>query len=237
MSAGRLPRLRSLLFSPGNVPKMLLKGWGSGADALVLDLEDSIPAQAKAIARQGVRDFLVSRPAAAQAGALGPLLIPRVNALSSGLLVDDLAGVCRAGVAALTVPKVESKEEMLEVVYRVQRCSALQHMEPPPLLPWIETAKGLVNAYDIASCSPHIAGLCFGRDDLLADMGVDRGSGFESALCTHARTVIAVAARAARVQALDTPWVDLRADAAAVKAYVERAKALGLTGMFAIHPR
>ncbi len=94
---------------------------------------------------------------------------------------------------------------------RVQHAARLRDLPPPPLLPWIETARGVANAVKIATCSPLVAGLCFGRDDFLADMGIDRASsgGFESPVCTHARAVISVAARTARIQCFDTPWPDI----------------------------
>lgn len=117
--AATLGRVRSLLFSPGNVVSMLLKGHHSGCDAQVLDLEDSVPVAAKTVARQAVHDFLEARVAQlgqgrSNAHGQGPLLIPRVNSLRSGLFADDIERVCHKAAAAITIPKIETKDEMLE---------------------------------------------------------------------------------------------------------------------------
>ncbi len=88
--------------------------------------------------------------------------------------MDDLDRVCVRGIDGITIGKVDSRNMMLEAIYKINQVAQGRSLEPPVVLPWIETSKGLVNAADIASCSPQIGGLCFGRDDFLADMAVDR---------------------------------------------------------------
>lgn len=140
--------MRSLLFTPGNVAKMLAKGATSGAHVQIVDLEDSVPASAKLHARVSARQYLTEaacRP--------GPLLVARVNNVSS-LLEGDIEAVCVAGLWGVTVGKIESREEMGHVAALVARRAPRAR-----LLPWIETARGVENALQIATASPSVAGL------------------------------------------------------------------------------
>src|SRR3990170_2314030 len=104
-----LPLLRSLLFVPGNRPKMLDKAPGAGADAIVLDLEDSVPPAEKEAARQMVRERLASY------GQLACTVTVRVNAISSGMTAEDLAAVVVVGLQGITLPKCQSADEMREM--------------------------------------------------------------------------------------------------------------------------
>ena len=104
------------------------------------------------------------------------------------------------------------------------------------LIPWIETAKGVLNVYDIATSSSRIAGLCFGADDYRADMQLERSEeGNESAALLHARVSMCVAARAANVPAFDTPWIDIK-NLDGLKSFIQRSKNVGFNGMCSIHP-
>lgn len=202
--------VRSLLFSPGNVGKMLQKGLVSGVDVIVCDLEDSVALTAKENARQLVKEFIMEQ----RGRNKGPLLVPRVNSVESGLLDDDLDAVLwgEAPVSAINIGKIDSASMILKAIQRIDEVARAKGITAQlPVLPWIETAKGLSNVAEIATCSPRVVALCFGRDDFLADMGVDRehSGGFESSLCMYARSAIAVAAKRAKIASLDTPWIDI----------------------------
>ncbi len=138
-------------------------------------------------------------------------------------------------IAAVTVGKIGSAWEVVQV------CAVLDGLERAAgrpvgstrLLPWIETAQGVANAAEICRASPRIAAVCFGADDYTADMGVPRSA--DGVELLHPRSVVAVAARAAGIPALDTPYTDFR-DAEGLRREAALARQMGYRGKFAIHP-
>ncbi len=220
---------RSLLFVPGNHVRMLEKAIGLRPDVYVPDMEDSVPLAEKSNARSTVASML---PRLASAG---PLVIPRVNSLGSGLLEDDLAAVVGPHVYGVSVGKVASPEDVAAVSDALERLEAAAGLDSGAvkLVPWIETALGVVNAYAVCAASPRIIGVAFGAEDFTADMAIERT--LAQSEVEYPRRVVCLAARAAGVSALDTPYFTLR-DPEGLGRDAATAKAFGFKGKFAIHP-
>ena len=221
--------LRSLLFVPGNTPRMLDRAIGLRPDAFVPDMEDSVPWDEKANAR-GVTAAYIPELA-----ATGVPVIPRVNSLDTGLLEDDLSAVAGPHVYGVSVGKMDNPEIVAEVARVLDRAESKAGVESGAirLVPWIESAEAIVNAYDICKSSDRIVAVALGAEDFTNDMEIKRTDG-DSELA-YARGAIAVAARAAGVLALDTPFFAFR-DPVALKANSEMSRAIGFKGRFAIHP-
>ena len=220
---------RSLLFVPGNRQDMLAKAGTLPADALVPDLEDSVPEGEKEHARELVRQTVKTLAQQGQA------VIPRTNALDTGLARDDLAAVVCPQVYGVTVGKISSPWE-------IQQLSAiledLEHRAGLPLgytrlIPWLENAGAIVNAYQIATASPRIVGVAFGAEDFTNDMALHRSE--EGTEVAYPRAAVAVAAHAAGVLAIDTPYTNFR-DIEGLQRDVRSVLPLGFKAKFAIHP-
>ena len=221
--------LRSLLFVPGNIPRMLDRAIGLRPDAFVPDMEDSVPWDEKANAR-GVTAAYIPELA-----ATGVPVIPRVNSLDTGLMEADLSAVVGPHVYGVSVGKMDNPEIVAEVASVLDRAESKAGVESGAirLVPWIESAEAIVNAYDICKSSDRIVAVALGAEDFTNDMEIKRTDG-DSELA-YARGAIAVAARAAGVLALDTPFFAFR-DPVALKANSEMSRAIGFKGRFAIHP-
>jgi citrate lyase subunit beta/citryl-CoA lyase len=221
--------LRSLLFVPGNTPRMLDRAIGLRPDAFVPDMEDSVPWDEKANAR-GVTAAYIPELA-----ATGVPVIPRVNSLDSGLLEDDLSAVVGPHVYGVSVGKMDNPEIVAEVAGVLDRAESRAGVESGAvrLVPWIESAEAIVKAYDICKSSDRIVAVALGAEDFTNDMEIKRTDS-DSELA-FARGAISVAARAAGVLALDTPFFAFR-DPVALKANSEMSRAIGFKGRFAIHP-
>ena len=224
-----MPVMRSLLFVPGNRPDMLDKALGLAPDVYVPDMEDSVPASEKASARDTVPSFL---PGLAEAHRL---VIPRVNALHSGLMEEDLAAVVGPHTYGVTVGKIGSADDIRSVASILSDVERRENLSAGTIkvVPWIETAMGLVNAYEICSASPRVVAAAFGAEDFTRDMGIQRTE--DDAEIVYPRSSICVAARAAGVLALDTPFFRFR-DPEGLKKDSLAARAYGFRGKFAIHP-
>ena len=221
--------LRSLLFVPGNQPHMLEKALGLAPDAYVPDMEDSVPAGEKANARSISASFLPRMAAA------GPLVVPRVNPMDTGLLEDDLAATFGPHIYGVSVGKISSAEDVHLISSMMDGLEQKAGLEvgSVKLVLWIETAMAIVNAYQICAASPRTVGAAFGAEDFASDMSIERTEG-ESEVA-YPRGVVAVAARAAGVMALDTPYFSFR-DPEGLRRDALVAKSYGFRGKFAIHP-
>ena len=171
--------------------------------------------------------------------------MPRVNSLSTGLLEGDIDAVVIAGIVGISIGKIRTPEEIHEVdrlLSARERTLSLEHGSVG-ILPWIETAAGVTHVFDICRASPRVRWVAFGAEDFAADMGITRSvdAGDDSALpygepgLLHPRSSVAVAARAAGVYALDTPYTRFR-DEAGLLREATLAKSLGYKGKFSIHP-
>ena len=221
--------LRSLLFVPGNRANMLQKATGSRPDAFIPDLEDSVPNDEKTEARNVTASHLE------QLAQTGRRVIPRINSLETGLLEEDLAAVVGPHVYGVSVGKISTPADVAAVEGVLEKLEARAglHAGHVKLLPWIETALAIVKAYEICAASPRIVGVAFGAEDLTHDMEIERRE--DDAEVGYARNVMCVAARAARVLALDTPYFGFR-DPEGLKRNAQASRGIGFKGKFAIHP-
>ena len=221
--------LRSLLFVPGNKESMLAKALTLMPDAFVPDMEDSVPAAEKPNARATIAALLP------RLAATGVPVIPRVNSLDTPYVHDDLAAVVSPHVFAISIGKVTGPADVAAVSLEIGKLEARNELPPGriKLLPWIETAEAIVNCSAICRASERIVGVAFGGEDFAHDMGIERIEDETQVL--YARSQLCVAARAAHVLALDTPYFKLR-DSDGLRANALAAKRLGFKGKFAIHP-
>ena len=217
------------MFVPGNRPDMLQKALGLAPDAYVPDLEDSVPADEKLNARSITASFLERL-----AGA-GPLVLPRVNSLDTGLMEDDLGAVVGPHTFGVSVGKVRSGDDIRHIsgiLDRLEENTGLRRGRTM-LVPWIETAMGIVNAYEICAASPRVFAAAFGAEDFTRDMDIER-TGHDAEIA-YPRSAVCIAARAAGVLAMDTPYFSFR-DSDGLRAVSAAARGFGFRGKFAIHP-
>ncbi len=221
--------LRSLLFVPGNRPRFLERAQTLAADALVPDLESGVPEPEKERARHMVREAL---PALA---ASGQRVFVRVNAIDSPYFLDDLNAVISRHLAGVTLPKIESGDDVRRLDETITN---LEHGKQLPfgqvrIIPFIESALGVIRAFEIATASTRVVAIAFGAEDFTADMGVSRSA--EGTEVLYARNHVAIAARAAHRLAIDAPFVAID-DLAGLERDTRLAVQLGFKGKFAIHP-
>jgi citrate lyase subunit beta/citryl-CoA lyase len=226
--------MRSLLFVPGDSPRKLQKGLASEADALIVDLEDSVAPAAKAEARAITADFV------AQNRATKPLFI-RINALSSGLADNDLAAVIGAAPYGIVLPKAEGRESVDALSTRLRAREALAGLDDgvTRILPIItETASATLLAPSWRLPHPRLAGLTWGAEDLSADIGASQNrtesSGYAEVF-RLARSLTLLAAAACETAAVDTVFVDF-SDTHALARECDEAVRDGFTAKMAIHP-
>jgi len=219
---------RSLLFTPGNHMRMIAKVGTLAADAVILDLEDSVPMPDKETARLFVRDSL------AEVGHRGAAVLVRINASDTGLSEDDLDWVVQPGLNGIVLPKAESADDVVKLAERLESLQRDRRVsEPPVIVPLLESAKGVLNAYAIATASPRVVALAFGGVDFSRDMAIDLTP--EGTELLYPRAQIAIAARAAGVLSVDTPCIAVH-DHPQLKAETEAVRGLGFRGKLLIHP-
>lgn len=229
--------MRSLLFVPGDSPKKQQKGLESGADALILDLEDSVALDAKPQARTVTRDFLD----AAQALPNRPFLIVRINALATGLSDADLDAVMPGAPDAIMLPKSEGGVDVghLAAKIAVREAEAELPDGTTRILPIAtENGKGVFGLGTYARASHRLMALTWGAEDLSADLGAETNR-LENGSYTDpyrlARTLTLFGASAAQVDAIDSVFTNFR-DEAGLRAECIAARRDGFTGKMAIHP-
>lgn len=218
---------RSRLYLPGNTPKLMLNAGIHQPDGIILDLEDSVAVDKKSEAR------LVVRNALRGVNFYGAERMVRVNKLPQGL--EDLNYVVPHHVNLILLPKCESADQVMQVDQRISQILADRSLDYPVfIMPIIESALGVVKAFEIASASDRVAALAIGLEDYTADLGVARTrDGVES---FYARVQLVNAAKAADIQAIDSVFSDV-ADMDGLKDVVLESKSLGFNGMGCIHPR
>jgi citrate lyase subunit beta/citryl-CoA lyase len=229
--------MRSLLFVPGDSPKKQQKGLESGADALILDLEDSVAPAAKPQARETVRAFLDSaRPLPGR-----PLLIVRINGLATGLSDADLDAVMPGAPDAIMLPKAEGGIDIghLAAGMAVREAQARLPDGGTLILPIAtESGKAIFGLGSYAGASHRLMALTWGAEDLAADLCAESNrltDGSYTDPYRLARALTLFAASAAGVEAIDTVFTDFRDDAA-FRAECLAARRDGFTGKMAIHP-
>jgi citrate lyase subunit beta/citryl-CoA lyase len=217
---------RSRLYLPGTEPKYFINAWLHGPDAIILDLEDSVHHAEKDAARILVRNAL----RAVDFGACERMV--RINQLPLGL--EDLAEIIPEAPDLVLIPKTEHPQQVAEVDRMVGELKARNKVDRPIwLMPILESALGIENAFAIASVSPNVAALTIGLEDYTADMGVAKT--WEGGESLYARTRLVNAAKAAGVQAIDSVFGDV-ADMDGLRKWGEHSRALGFEGMGCIHP-
>jgi len=227
----RFGPLRSRLYIPGNQPELQPNIGLFGADCVLLDLEDSVPPERKAEARILARCLLESHRVFFGASEIAV----RVNPLSGPYGLQDLEEVVPAAPRILVLPKCESAADVEAFDRELSRLEAASGLPVGSTLfmPIAETARGVSAALAVASASSRNVALCFGAEDYRRDMGLSRGEA-EEELAT-ARGLVALAARAAGIEAQDTVFSDID-DPAGMEASARRGKACGFSGKGLLHP-
>ena len=224
--------LRSALFVPGTRPDRIDKALATGADAVIIDLEDAVPRSQKAQTRETVTRRLASLSSAK--------VIVRVNGLDTEFFSDDIEQMVHAGASALIIPKVQSAEDVFSIHQALLRVETARDLRPGhiAIIALIETARGVENVSQIARTDirpPRLYSLAFGAADYTLDLGIEiTASGNE---LHYARSRLPIACRAAGLAPpLDTPFMTDLKDPAALQADALRARQLGFQGKLCIHP-
>ncbi len=229
--------MRSLLFVPGDDERKLAKGLGSGADCLLIDLEDSVAPARKAEARRLAAAFIRE---AAQSKAR-PRLFVRINPHGSGLLNDDLDGIMPAGPDGIMLPKSQSGDDvtLLSAKLAVREAeNSLPDGATAIIAIATETARSLFHMGSYVGVSQRLKGLTWGAEDLSADLGAETNrlaDGSYADAYRLARALCLVAASACEVAAIDTVFTNFR-DMEGLRAESEAARREGYAGKMAIHP-
>jgi citrate lyase subunit beta/citryl-CoA lyase len=229
------PPLRSLLFVPGDSERKLAKAESSPADALILDLEDAVAPSRTAIARGMVLDYLKAHTDRSRRQ-----LWVRINPLSTPAALLDLMVVAGAP-DGLMLPKVDSAADVVRLAHMLDALEVREGVAAGRIgiLPVAtETPVSLFALGSYAGCSPRLAGLTWGAEDITAALGAStnrEASGEYSDVCRMARTLCLAGAVAAGVQPIDTIWANF-ADAAGLANDARLNRQRGFTGKVAIHP-
>ena len=227
---------RSFLFAPGNVPRRVEKALGLDADAVIVDLEDSVATSDKAATRAPVAEAL-SRPRRARGYV-------RVNAASTRFCYDDLVATVQRGIDGVFLPKVESAAELHAVDWLIANLERSRGIVEGSLdlVPMIETAAGVQRIDRILQARSlrtykapwRVKRVAFGAADYANDVGLSPT--LEEAELTDARSRVVLSSRAAGIEnPLDSPWFHLR-ELEAFRRALERSRRMGFQGRCCIHP-
>lgn len=217
----------SRLYLPGNNPALMINAGIHHPDGIILDLEDAVAPEKKPEARFLVRNALRS------INFYGAERMVRINQGEMGL--EDLEYVIPHNINLILLPKCENEGQVRIVNDKIKKIQKKNKSNDPVwIMPIIESAMGVINAYSIASSEPEVVALAIGLEDYTADIGTRRtNEGTES---FFARSMVVNAARAAGIQPIDSVFSDI-ADMEALRRNVLNSKALGFDGMGCIHPR
>jgi len=217
---------RSRLYLPGNEPKYFVNAGLHAPDAIILDLEDSVHHAEKDVARLLVSNAL----RAVDFGAAERMV--RVNQLPLGLA--DLEEIIPQAPDLILIPKTETAQQVSDVVGAIESIAKRTGISRPIwLMPILESALGIENAFAIATASDRIAAITIGLEDYTADLGVVKTPEGKESL--YARQRVVNAAHAAHVQAIDSVYSDV-ADAEGLLRWGEASRAMGFEGMGCLHP-
>jgi citrate lyase subunit beta/citryl-CoA lyase len=229
--------MRSLLFVPGDSERKMQKAAISGADALILDLEDSVAPSRKPEAREMVAAFLGK----AERMFPAPRLIVRVNALDTGQTDNDLSAVIKGRPDAVLLPKAGSGAQIQDLGARIAVEEAIAGLTEGSVMIhalMTETAAGMLNAGSFAAMSGRLAALAWGAEDLAADIGATSNkdeNGRYTDVFRLARSLTLLTAAQSGVDAIDTVFTDFR-HMAALETECRAAVRDGFSGKMAIHP-
>lgn len=222
--------LRTMLFTAGHIDKYIQKAFTSDADCIVLDLEDAVPESKKEFARNNIVEHITARQ-----DTKYPVMV-RINPMESGMTLLDLDYVACKGIGGFVYPKAYCADDIkafgAQLTLKEQVLGLDQgHFD---IIALMETPESILNAYEIATASPRVIGLLFGSEDFLADMEGSHGPGGRSILCP--RHIVSMAARAAGIAAIDTPYVQVHDDEG-LRTHISQARELGYEGMLVMTPR
>ena len=228
------PPTRSQLFVPADRPDRYSKAVATGADALILDLEDAVPLRSKALAREAMVEFLRGRASDAE-----PAVLVRVNAADTDLFLDDVLAATEAGATGIALPKVCGPDDVIGLDRLLEAIERRQGGGVGSTLIWplLETAAAIRDAYRIGLASARVAymgGLTVRGGD------IERGIGFRwsaaGAETAAFRASVLLDARAAAVPSpLTGVWTDI-ADLDGLRSFALQGRAFGYEGMAVIHP-
>ncbi len=235
-----MPFYRSLLFAPGNHPRRVEKAFTLGADAVILDLEDSVPVSDKTAARKPVAAALAAS-ARTQRRCRGYV---RVNAMATAFCFGDLLATLDRGVDGVVLPKVESAADLHAIDWMIANLERERGLEAGSLdlIPIVETAAGIARIDRILQArglKPYsgvwrVRRVAFGAGDYSHDLGLSPTH--EEPELSHARARLVLASRAAGLEApIDSPWFHFR-DREGFRRALERSRRSGFQGRLCIHP-
>ncbi len=229
--------MRSFLFVPADSEKKLARGLESGADAVILDLEDSVSAQRKPAAREMALAFLKAHASRTDR----PRLVVRVNALDTGETDADLDGVVAGSPDIILLPKAEGGPAVAHLDAKLTAREAV-HGAPDGIIKILalatETAASLFVCGTYRDASPRLTGITWGAEDLSAELGSETNRDADGRFTSPymlARNLSLAAAASARVQAIDTVYADFR-DMDGLRAEAIEARRDGFTAKMSIHP-
>ena len=229
--------VRTALFAPGIKDRVMGKALAGGADAVILDLEDSVPLATKAEARTLVAKTIDG----AAANPSRPGIYVRVNAASTGLLADDLEAVVRPGLDAVLLSKTENIEDVRQTASSLDRLEKASGVKAGAveIILQIENALGVYNCFNLIKASPRVAATCFGsaRDgDLQTDLGCSWSIEGTELLYARSKVLLDTRAAGANIYPLDGVFADLN-DEAGLLADSKLSARLGYIGRTVIHPK
>ena len=227
--------VRTALFAPGSKERVMTKALESGADAVILDLEDSVPTDSKREARQ-----LVAKAIDA-AAPRRPAIYVRINAASAGMLDDDIAAAVRPGLDAILLAKAETIEDVQSTAAAIERRESQQRMNPGAVgvILMIESALGVHSCFSLIKASPRVGATCFGsaRDgDLQTDLGCAWSIEGTELLYARAKVLLDTRAAGSHIHPLDGVFSDL-SDESGLIADTRLSARLGYIGRTVIHPK
>lgn len=219
-----------MLYIPGNNPAMLQQGGVYGADSLLLDLEDAVALNQKDAARTLVANMLKTN------NFYDTEISVRVNHISTPFGLADLETIVPLQPDNIRFPKCETVEELAEVIRLVEEIEDKHNLphDKMTIHAMIETALGVMNVYEIAGFSKRVDAITIGGQDLTSDMKVEAGK--DGIGIDYARKRIVMAAKAHRIDVMDTVWTDID-DEEGLRAETEYIRKIGFTGKAVINPR
>lgn len=229
--------MRSLLFVPADAGAKLDKAMTSGADAVIIDLEDSISPERKPAAREAARDYLKAHTGKAER----PRLFVRINGLDTGMTDADLEAIVPGKPDAVLFPKAEGGASVIHLDAKLTAQEAIAGVAEGSikiLAQNVESAAGLFLAGTFKDVSPRLIGMTWGPEDLSAELGAESNrddKGFLTEPYRFARSVCLFGAAAAKLPAIETVYVDFRNSDGLRQDTIE-ARRDGFTGRLAIHP-
>lgn len=230
MAQNRNKRRRSMLYIPGNNPAMLQQGGVYGADSVLLDLEDAVALNQKDAARTLVRNILQT------INFYNCEVTVRVNHIDTPFGMADLEGIVPLQPDAIRFPKTESIEDLKILIGKIEEIENAHQLphDKMKIHAMIETAQGVRNVYEIAGYSSRVDAITIGGQDLTADMNIVKTK--DNAGIDYARKQIIMAAKANRIDAIDTVFADVEDDEG-LREETLYAKKIGFTGKAVINPR